>query len=775
MSIKINKTDSLSSIPFERWHSVAPEATGLRYDVLNVFESSKINNLNCTYLTFEKAQTMVGRTHLYEVSMDFSSMDKQISNSARQIIKHWFPNYLNLSMVESGLFAMNGPSLVVNDHRDLPEVIKLTAIELESIAKEKYLDLCVFRDVEIEHYQSYINTLKPLGYLPCAGFSNAIIDIEWQHFDDYIASRNSKTRYKLKSALKYKERFGLDVEITSKFQHLTTEMAQLWANVNASSTDYNREKLDKQFFDDFSKYQEGTHEAILFFHGKTLIAFMWNLIGINDYHMADWGVNYDFPQYKEANLYRAASVLSVKRAIELAKKKIHLGMTNYVPKKLLGAKVQPLIYFIKHIKNPEFTPVVNRMITQSIEQPDRLDYYEKTGDFPKNMTAKAYKQIINNACFNYPDTDVLHTIESSYEIGILKLGGLYSFYPEQHAIDIDLSSCCLFYEAAVQQHIAPYISQAPMFSGFNKSTQQAQTDLAVHFCQEACLLLPTGSNIHKNSFTSLLSEQSIVFLDEASPPHFWEALDACHAKIIPYPHHDIDALSQQIDITGVSSALIVTESISSTMGDCVDLHKLVKLKADKSIRIYLDESMAFGIKGNGVGLAAEFNVLNKIDILAASCVAGFGLDCGVIASDKPCIEHIQHTCLDLIGHLGVPEHYSRQIMSDLSRFHHIKQKIIALHQHVARFVHALKDLDFNISDTNHFIVNIFFADFMLAIAIQRKLLMSSIKCIIVAPPAVPEAMTHLQFKFNQNISAKDIDKLISTFQQIASVLQLKQK
>src|SRR5690606_21760033 len=152
---------------------------------------SGINQLVCHYMLFQQDENPVGKANLYEVSMDFTSLDKNLSPSTRKAIKQWHPNFLNLSMIECGLFAMNGDGLVVSDRRYLPEVLTDVSKKMHQLAAEKHLDLLVFRDVPMEDFSIYEETLVPLGYKPVAGFTNAVIDITWSSLDDYLNSLNS--------------------------------------------------------------------------------------------------------------------------------------------------------------------------------------------------------------------------------------------------------------------------------------------------------------------------------------------------------------------------------------------------------------------------------------------------------------------------------------------------------------------------------------------------------------------------------------------------------
>ncbi|GLX77745.1 8-amino-7-oxononanoate synthase [Thalassotalea insulae] len=779
--ITVHKSLSIDKLVSNEWDSIVPRATGLKYDVLSTFEKSKVNNLICSYLTFKHNDKLLGKANLYEVSMDFTSMDKNLSDNARKLIKDWYPDFLNLSMIECGLFAMNGDGLVVSNEADLPNVIAKTAEDIEAVAIEKSLDLCVFRDVKINDYHHYEQVLLPLGYLPCAGFTNAVLDIEWESLDDYLLSRKSKTRHKLKNTLTIEKDFNLTIEITSQYSHLAKEMATLWSNVNASSSDYNREQLDEQFFYESGQRLNESSEAILFFHNKKLVAFMWNLIGSEDYHMADWGVDYSFEKYREANFYRAASVLSVKRAIELNKRRMQLGMTNYVPKKLLGAKMQPLIYFIKHTKNSDFTSVVTRMITDAIDHPEELNYYPKTPNWPDTMSVDTYKQLINSKSYLYNEQDVLHSVESNYEIDILKVGGLYSFYSDINDTDIDLARSNFFRCADVGQTTDIIVktlsdgtkntSNAPMFSGVSNSIKSLQERFALLLNKEQSQIFPSATSIHQSVLGAILNNDSLIFIDDACHPGLWQAAQQSGAEVISYSHNDVNSLEALISQHEDRNALVVSESIFSLLGNSADLEALVSLKQQHKFRLYIDESQAFGIIGEqGAGLAEFLNVSQDIDIITASCIPGFDIDCGIVWGTKKCIDYIKHASLDLIFSAGVSDIDSALLNYAQDNISTVIAKRTSFYHRINEFVNTLEQQNFSVIYHDTSVVTIVLSDFMLALTIQRKLLDQSIKTIVVGPPSVPEEMTLLNLRFHEDINESHLNHLRQAFSGISTAI-----
>lgn len=380
-SLKVVRYPTLTKLQQQHWDKPGFSQPLLDYDLLSIIEDSGINNLQHFYFQLlGHNDTPIGRANAYLCLTDFATMESGMSMPLLQTlraIKKIYPRFLAFNMLECGFFITLGEGLEVTDSNAKKQALAAVADDMEKICTEQQVDFLFFRDVPLEAYETYKNVLLPRGYLPTLGFPNAILEVKWNDLQDFYKSFRSKERLKLKNSLLYQEKFNIECRIIDDYQHLTKDFARLWKNVSESSTDYSREVLDENFFNSCSRILKGKSEAITFWYKGEIVAFMLNLFNRDEYFVMDWGVNYDFEHYRQANLYRAASVLSVEQAIKHKKKRVAFGITNYVPKQLVGATVQPLIYFIKHTKNNVLTYTLARSLMSQIVQPDCSDFFEK--------------------------------------------------------------------------------------------------------------------------------------------------------------------------------------------------------------------------------------------------------------------------------------------------------------------------------------------------------------------------------------------------------------
>ncbi|XP_061119549.1 serine palmitoyltransferase 1 [Conger conger] len=123
----------------------------------------------------------------------------------------------------------------------------------------------------------------------------------------------------------------------------------------------------------------------------------------------------------------------------------------------------------------------------------------------------------------------------------------------------------------------------------------------------------------------------IVFVDEAACFSIQKGLQASRSFIKYFRHNDMEDLErllreQELEDqknprkARVTRRFIVVEGLYINTGDVCPLPDLVKLKYRYKVRIFLEESMSFGVLGDhGRGVTEHFGVdINDIDLISAN-------------------------------------------------------------------------------------------------------------------------------------------------------------
>ncbi|XP_053323823.1 serine palmitoyltransferase 1 [Spea bombifrons] len=123
----------------------------------------------------------------------------------------------------------------------------------------------------------------------------------------------------------------------------------------------------------------------------------------------------------------------------------------------------------------------------------------------------------------------------------------------------------------------------------------------------------------------------ILFVDEAACFAIQKGLQASRSNIKYFKHNDMDDLErllkeQELEDqknprkARVTRKFIVTEGLYMNTGDICPLPELIKLKYKYKVRIFLEESLSFGVLGeHGRGVTEHFGMnIDDIDLISAN-------------------------------------------------------------------------------------------------------------------------------------------------------------
>lgn len=799
--ISIQHTFGTESITAERHQSILECENGtwgkntslhtpLRKDFLAANESAELNISANAYLTFIQSERILGHANLIVSRTDFSTLDHSLAPHHREAIKRWYPRFMEFGVVENGFFTMIGKGHAISDLSQLSGAMKRLDQEMEQLGRDTCSEVLLIRDIPADQFDSYNEALRPLGYYPALGFANAALQIRWKSIQDYLSALSSKTRHKLSKAFSLKQAFDIDVEFRSDFSELAEEFAQLWRNVNGNSRDYNREKLGPTFFRSMAGHLPENAEALLFRHKGKLIAFMLNLYGEDDYIVLDWGVDYAHEHYRKASLYRAATVLSLARAIERGKQRLELGITNYSPKLTLGAEIIPLVYFIRHINEPRYSRTLARMLTENIQQPDNRahDSVFRTGAVLHDIPAVAAG--IEAAQGDFADTDIFRAVDRYHRANNMRIAGIYGLYPEFNCAQGSSITCSDGRElvllgtnsylgaathprvvqaakAAIERY-GTGCSGSPLLNGTLDIHNALERELAQFVARDAVMLCSTGYQTNLAALSALCGPGDAVLMDSRNHRSLFDGVRLSGADCLIYRHADLHHLERLLTRLKGRPTLIVTDSLFSMEGVIADLPRICELAHRHGARLFVDESHAIGVLGQrGRGVCELQGVESDVDLIMGTFSKSFAAVGGFVAGDREVIDSMKHTGSGHIFSASLPAavvETVRTVLRLMQDNQDSRREILDKARYMAT---ELKAMGYRARFGGSQIVPVVLGNFTLALAAYKRFMDSGVYVNPVGPPAVPEEAAGFRTSYMATHQWRDLDRALEIFRQHA--------
>lgn len=310
----------------------------------------------------------------------------------------------------------------------------------------------------------------------------------------------------------------------------------------------------------------------------------------------------------------------------------------------------------------------------------------------------------------------------------------------------------------------PTSSSSRLLTGNFTAYQQLEQQLADLFGTESALLFNSGYHANTGILPALSDSQTLILADKLVHASLIDGIRLSAARCIRYRHNDMAQLTRLVEANEATyrTLIIVTESIFSMDGDEADLHTLVGLKSKHpSVRLYVDEAHAFGVRGEkGLGCAEEQGCIGDIDLL----VGTFGKAAASVGAYVVCKQEIREYLINkmrtFIFTTALPPvniEWTAWVIRHLPEMQARRAHL----QHISRKLReAVVGQGYTCPSVSHIVPLIVGSSedtVIKAEALQRK----GFYALPVRPPTVPEGTSRIRFSLTADITEEEIDQLIT--------------
>jgi 8-amino-7-oxononanoate synthase len=496
-------------------------------------------------------------------------------------------------------------------------------------------------------------------------------------------------------------------------------------------------------------------------------------------------VDYSFEHYRTANLYRAASLLSLEAAIRHGKKRMTMGITNYTPKLLLGARLIPLVYFIRHKDSAEHTNTLARLMASNIELPD----------VPEADLAELvrWRERVQRDQDRLEERDVFQKVERQHKISALKLAGIYGLYPEfktaqRSSIHFDdqrevvllgtnsylgLAMHPAVMEAA-KRAIDKYgtgCSGSPLLNGTLDIHKKLEAELASFVGKEAAVLCSTGYQANLTAISTICSRDDLIIMDARNHRSLFDGAKLSGADIVVYRHRDMEHLRKVLARNASRRKLIVTDSVFSMEGTVAQLNDICSLAREFGARVYVDESHALGVLGaHGKGACELLGVLDQVDLVMGTFSKSLAALGGFIAGSRSVIDFLKHNGSGHIFSASLPPPVIETVRASLRIIQEEPERRADLRRKAAYMAESLRELGYRVDYHGTAIVPVVLGDYTLALAAYKQFMHSGVYVNPVGPPAVPEDRSGFRTSYMANHAWEDLNRALGVFKTFSDQL-----
>lgn len=298
--------------------------------------------------------------------------------------------------------------------------------------------------------------------------------------------------------------------------------------------------------------------------------------------------------------------------------------------------------------------------------------------------------------------------------------------------------------------------------------------LADFLGKEDCLVYSTGYGANLGLISGLVGRTEAVFIDKLDHASIVDGAKLCFGQAVRFRHgdlHDLDAkLSRHPTQHG---AMIIVDGVYSMDGVIANVPGLVAAAKKHGAVLALDDAHSIGVLGpRGDGTAAHFGVVDDVDVIAGTFSKSFASVGGFVAGSRQVVHYLKHHSRPFVFSAALPPASTASVHAALEVIRTEPERRQRLWANTERWQDGLRDLGFDIGETETPIVPVMIGPMEKTFLFWRELFDAGVFTNPVAPPAVPASQCRLRTSLMATHSFDQIDRSLEAFERIGRRLDV---
>ncbi len=300
---------------------------------------------------------------------------------------------------------------------------------------------------------------------------------------------------------------------------------------------------------------------------------------------------------------------------------------------------------------------------------------------------------------------------------------------------------------------------SPLVTG--RSTVHAELEhlLAEFEGAEAAILFSSGYAAGVGTIPALVGSDDVVFSDAKNHACLIDGCRLSRARIVVYPHRDLETLEQQLRQAGTGGRrLIVTDSLFSMDGDATPIAELSELAACYDAMLLVDEAHAtgvFGDRGRGVSDGIE-----GVHIRLGTLSKALGSAGGFVTGSRQLIEWLANRARSYVFSTAQPAATAAAAMAALEIVNQEPHRRHELLDRARELRQRLQAAGWNTADSTSQIIPIVIGEPKRTMELAHRLREAGLMVPGIRPPTVPEGESLLRVSLCASHSPEMIDQLV---------------
>jgi 8-amino-7-oxononanoate synthase len=302
--------------------------------------------------------------------------------------------------------------------------------------------------------------------------------------------------------------------------------------------------------------------------------------------------------------------------------------------------------------------------------------------------------------------------------------------------------------------------------GDTPSHQRLEARLAAFERAEAVLLFNTGFAANSGIIPALVGSGDAVFSDALNHASIVDGCRLSRARVVVYPHADVEALSRALGETSARRKLVVTDTVFSMDGDHAPLREILAACREQCAALMVDEAHATGVLGaRGAGLCEELGLEDQVDLRMGTLSKAFGSMGAYVATSRAVADLLLNRARPFVFSTSLPAALCAAAEAAVDMVERDEALRARLWRNIRRFAGGLRTLGLH-AEPRSAIFPVILGEPERALEAARRCREHGLLVKAIRPPTVPEGTSRLRFCLSAAHTEGHIDLALDVLRRI---------
>ncbi|QSQ18329.1 8-amino-7-oxononanoate synthase [Myxococcus landrumensis] len=283
---------------------------------------------------------------------------------------------------------------------------------------------------------------------------------------------------------------------------------------------------------------------------------------------------------------------------------------------------------------------------------------------------------------------------------------------------------------------------------------------------EAVLLFNSGYAANTGILPALVGSGDAVFSDALNHASLVDGCRLSRARVVVYPHADVDALAKALAETPGRRKLVVTDTVFSMDGDVAPLRDIVDVCRAHGAALMVDEAHATGVLGaRGAGLCEELGLEGQVDLRMGTLSKALGGQGAYVATSRVVADLLISRARPFIFSTALPAALCAAAEAAVDAVETDSDLRPRLWRNIRRFSDGLRAMGLR-AEPRSAVFPVVLGEPERALDAARRLREAGVLVKAIRPPTVPEGTSRLRFCLSAAHTVGHVDLALESLRRV---------